>query len=247
MKKQYHILNGDALKNKFPKTINGEIIVARECLVDGPVIGNNLNELYKIRAKFLNDNYGSCSEQDYFKKVVAEFQKIQNIPEEGEINLWFEDDLFCQVNFWFVSWLIQSSDKRNPIFLVRPKVHNQYGFGGLNSSELNLIYKNRILLTELKSITNLWEFYQNNKTKHLLKTATRLQYIYPFILPAVKAHIDRIPAKGKLTRPIQSLMQIMKDLKTEEFGPVFIEFNNRENIYGFGDLQVKRIFDAIKK
>ena len=246
MKKQYHILNGDALKNKFPKTIHGEIIVARECLVDGPVKGDSLGELYKTRTKFLNDNYGRCSEQDYFMKVVTEFQKIQSIPEEGEINLWFEDDLFCQVNFWFVIWLLQNSKKRTPIFLVRPHIHNQYGFGGLNESELNLIYKNRILLTELEKVTNLWKFYQNNKTGYLLKIATELEHIYPFILPAVKAHLDRIPSEGKLTRPTQSLIQIMKDLKTEEFGPIFMEFSNRENIYGYGDLQVKRIFDTIK-
>jgi hypothetical protein len=38
----------------------------------------------------------------------------------------------------------------------------------------------------------------------------------------------------------------MEDLETDEFGPVFKEFNKRESIYGFGDLQVKRIFDEIK-
>ena len=46
-------------------------------------------------------------------------------------------------------------------------------------------------------------------------------------------------------RPIQSLITIMKELDTEEFGPVFREFNKRESIYGFGDLQVKRLFDEI--
>ena len=44
-----------------------------------------------------------------------------------------------------------------------------------------------------------------------------------------------------------SLIQIIKELKTEEFGPVFKEFNKRESIYGFGDLQVKRLFNQIKK
>lgn len=46
-------------------------------------------------------------------------------------------------------------------------------------------------------------------------------------------------------RPIQSLITIMKELDTEEFGPVLREFNKRESIYGFGDLQVKRLFDEI--
>ena len=32
----YHILNGDALKEQLP-TLSGEVIVFRECLVEGPV------------------------------------------------------------------------------------------------------------------------------------------------------------------------------------------------------------------
>ncbi len=39
MRKQYHILNGDSLKEQFPENIQGDIIVARECLVDGNVKG----------------------------------------------------------------------------------------------------------------------------------------------------------------------------------------------------------------
>ena len=36
---RYHILNGDSLKDVFPKEIYGTCIVARECLVDGDVSG----------------------------------------------------------------------------------------------------------------------------------------------------------------------------------------------------------------
>ena len=73
-----------------------------------------------------------------------------------------------------------------------------------------------------------------------------MQKTYPFILPAVNAHIQRIPGKEYPGRPIQSLIEIMKDLETDEFGAVFREFNKREYIYGFGDVQVKRLFDMIK-
>ena len=62
----------------------------------------------------------------------------------------------------------------------------------------------------------------------------------------MKAHIERISTEENLGRPVQSLIQIMKELETEEFEPVFREFCIRESIYGFGDLQVKRLFDEIK-
>ena len=42
MRKQYHILNCDSLKEQFPENIQGELLVARECLADGNVNDNSL-------------------------------------------------------------------------------------------------------------------------------------------------------------------------------------------------------------
>ena len=245
MRNQYHILNGDSIKEQFPVSLQGEIIIARECLVDGSVKGNSLTNFFKTRAKFISSNYDGYNEHDYFEKTVPEFQKMQNIPDNVDINLWFEDDLFCQVNFWFVINLLSQSHQNNQFFLIRPKSHSQYGFGGLNKSELISIYENRLELTELNKLARLWESYQINDTEKLIDTARKLENEYPFILPAVKAHIQRIPVNGNAGRPTQSLITIMEEFKTEEFGPVFREFNKRESIYGFGDLQVKRLYDEI--
>jgi hypothetical protein len=57
--------------------------------------------------------------------------------------------------------------------------------------------------------------------------------------------LDSVRTKDSLGRPMNSLIGIIKDLHTTEFRPVFKEFCTREGIYGFGDLQVKRLFDEI--
>ncbi len=247
MRKQYHILNGDALKEQFPEEIEGEIIVARECLVDGDVKSDNLDELFQIRAKFIAEFYGGHSTQDYYRDAVSEFEKIMAIPKQSSVNLWFEDDLFCQVNFWFVASLLEKiTDSDTSVYLVRPQVHTQYGFAGLNQSELVSIYKNRIILREPGKVAGLWRSYQKGDTEALMNTANELRELYPFILPAVEAHMARIPTANNAGRPIESLTAIMKELKTDDFGTVFREFNKRENIYGFGDLQVKKLFDTVK-
>lgn len=44
---------------------------------------------------------------------------------------------------------------------------------------------------------------------------------------------------------MQALQQIIDELGTEEFTLVFREFCKREGIYGFGDLQVKRLYDEL--
>lgn len=247
MRKQVHILNGDSLKEQFPDEIQGELIVARECLVDGSVEGKNLDELYQTRAHFISNIYGKSAPDDYYKKTVSEFEKIQNIPADSDINLWFEDDLFCQVNFWFVAHLLKNSiQSGNTAFLIRPETHNQFGFAGLSQTELVSIYKHRIILSKLDKIAALWKSYQKNDTKRLHQTAGELKKKLPFILRAVEAHIARIPVNDNPGRPVLSLKEIIKELDTEEFAPVFREFCKRESIYGFGDLQVKQMMDEIK-
>lgn len=237
MTKKYHILNGDALLAQLPQTITGQRLVARECLVDGDVSGDTLALLFANRAHYLQTTYGE-STNFYYREVVPQFEQMQTI-KNADIYLWFEDDLFCQVNFWFVTHLLAESNNR--LFLVRPQLHTPYGFGGLSQEELLELYTHSIILTQIAQIAQLWPIYQSNDLDKLLYTAQQLEDIYPFILPAVQAHIDRLPTNGSLGRPKEALMAICKELNTTEFGPVFREFNRRESIYGFGDLQVKRL------
>ncbi len=239
---QYHILNGDALKSQFPLSIKGELIIARECLVDGAVNGESLEDLFATRAKFISQHYGATP-TEYQEKVVSEFEKIQRIESGAEINLWFEDDLFCQVNMWFVLSLMKGKD--NPIFLVRPDVHTRYGFGGLDEEGLLSIFENSKKMTELDKLSDFWKAYQSENNDQLLAHAKELKTAYPFMFDAVQAHIARIPKGDSLGRPTETLIQIMKDLDTEEFGTIFQEFCKREPIYGYGDSQVKRLLDNI--
>lgn len=244
--KHFHILNGDALKAQFPKELSGEIIVARECLVDGPVEEKEPGTFFKNRAKFIAGLTPEITTEDYLNSTVSEFDKIRAIPENSLVNLWFEDDLFCQVNFWFVAHLLQQSTANCKVFLVRPKVHTPFGFGGLNKMELQQVYEEKTEINKLHEIAALWEFYRNNDTIGLTSVAKKLSSSYPFIFEAAKAHVDRIPTKNNPGRPVQSLIEIMEELQTEEFIPVFREFSKREAIYGFGDLQVKRLLEEIK-
>ncbi len=246
MNNQYHILNGDSLKEQFPKQIPGVILVARECFVDGNVRSTTLEELFEVRAAFIAQFYGDYSVEDYYANSVSEFEKIRKIPDGSEINLWFEDDLFCQVNFWFTVHLILNNVKDCNVFLVRPAIHTQYGFGGLDASGLIAAYGQKTPITELDRIAGLWSSYQNDEVEELVNVANELEKEYPFIQHAVAAHVDRIPTENGPGRPVQTLIDIMNDLQTDSFEPVFKEFNKRESIYGFGDLQVKRLFDELK-
>lgn len=146
----YNILNGDSLAYSFPDTkIEGDLIVVRECLIDGDILGDNLHDLWQSRAKYMG-----LTEAEYHNKVEKEFEKIMNAPDNSEFNLWFEYDLFCQVNLWFVISLINSLPTNKKVFAVytshldKSNKHFWNGFGPANTDELKACYAKRILLSE---------------------------------------------------------------------------------------------------
>ncbi|WP_424962866.1 DUF1835 domain-containing protein [Ekhidna sp.] len=236
----YHILNGDALKDQLPTgQIEGEIIVARECMVDGPVNARSLKELYQLRQKFISETYGL---DDYAKQTIPEISKITGI-ESGEVNLWFEDDLFCQTNLWFVCSLIYQKNVK--VYLIRPNTNLEYGFGGLNKVELIKAFNNRKPVTpiQVNQLALLWFAYRNDDIERLLKLGVQTHTDFPFIMRAIEAHFDR--TSGGPNHPEQIIKQIIEERSTTDFGTVFREFVKRAPIYGFGDLQVKRIFDRV--
>ena len=247
MQKHYHILNGDCLNKQFPKTISGTKIIARECLVDGNVLGGDLNTFFNTRATFIATHYKGYTKKDYYNKTVPEYKKMQSIPNDANIYLWFEDDLFCQVNLWFIIHLLNQPTKNYSLYLIHPSKGNEYCFGNMTKAELITAFQNKqwLSLEDTQHLSQLWPLYQNNDCKKMLHLANPLKNSFPFLTPAIKAQQDRLPKKGHPGRPTQSLKKIIHTLKTNEFKPIFKEFCKQEKIYGFGDIQVQRLLDQL--
>jgi hypothetical protein len=245
-----HILNGDSLLAQLPITIPGDRLVAKECLVDGPVTGDTLQALYETRSQFLSTAYTvDYTPVYYFEKTVPQFEAMRQLPADAEVNLWFEDDLFCQVNMWFVAHLLTSYTAVAEVYLIRPTADLRYGFGGMDEAAFQTAYDTRQALSpeQLKLFAQLWKHYQAHQLPEMTKLAQSAESTFPFLPAAVQAHLDRYPEDGGPGRPERSLRAIMAELGSDDFGPVFRAFWKQEAIYGFGDLQVKRIFDKMKE
>lgn len=244
----YNILNGDSLAYSFPDAkLEGDIIVVREGLIDGDLSGNNLQDFWRSRAKFLG-----VTEAEYQGQVVKEFEKILNAPDDSEFNLWFEYDLFCQVNMWFVISLINSLPIKKKVFAVYTshldKTSKQFwnGFGPANSDELKICYSSRVSLseTDLRLGQNLWKAYKNGDLEELIGLSKNQSSAFPYLQEVVNAHVDRFPKDGTKGRPERVIEDITKNISTD-FHKVFKEFWNRESIYGFGDTQLKSLYDKV--
>ena len=246
----YHILNGDALAYSFPEThIEGEIMVVREALINGDLSGNDLPGFWRSRAACMQ-----LTAADYQQKVVSEFEKILKAPNGTEFNLWFEYDLFCQINMWFVLWLINNLSIKKTVYAVYPfhlgrnDKHFWNGFGPANPAQLQACFAERILLSnaDLQSGQELWTACKDNHFEALLRLAKNQSPAFPFLQEVVSAHIDRFPKDGTKGRPESVIEDIIKNTGTD-FTNMCKEFWNRESIYGFGDDQLKCLYDKVMR
>lgn len=244
----YQVLNGDSLAYSFPDAkIEGDVIVVREGLIDGDLSGNNLNEFWQSRA-----NYMGLTEAEYHNNVVNEFAKIVTASDGSEFNLWFEYDLFCQVNMWFTISIINSLPIKKKVYAVYTsyldRTDKQFwnGFGPANSSELASCFANRIPFkdADLKLGQDLWTTYKSENLQELIRLAENQSSAFPYLQEVVKAHVDRFPEDGTKGRPEKLIEEIIQ-AGTEDFPNVFKEFWDKESIYGFGDIQIKQLYDKV--
>ncbi len=240
----FHILNGDSLAERFPKEISGEKIIFRECLIDGPVSANTEEEFWKIRKAFLDLHYG---EKDYDSFSKAEILKITQIPRGARVYFWFEEDLFCQVNLWKAITLLPIYIKR--ACLVLPSNSSPYSFAHLTSKQLldQLNQATFLDSSDLEAFGKLWVCFQKEDPKKALQISESLPEKFSFLIPAIQAWKAMIPSKDSAGLPTETLKEIQAKQPDWNFGKVFHEFQRRLPIYGFGDLQVHRFWEGIKK
>lgn len=243
---QHHILNGDALKEQFPMDkIDGYLIICRECLIDGNIQGESLMEFWDNRADFIEKNYGK--KRRYNDYALPQFQKILSLAPNEVVNLWFGDDLFCQMNLCFIVYLLDIIGHRDNIYIVKAQRDNWREFGGMSPGELLQAYENKQAMTasEFQLMLACWEAFQKNDLVQLQTLATTKTTNFPLLEEVLQAHIDRFPANGQLGKPEQHLIAIQEQLQTDDFETIFQQFVEEAGIYGFGDLQVRKMWEEL--
>ncbi len=239
-----HIINGDALEDQFPKDLPGEILVFRECLIEGPKKVVEFEAFFASRAAYLSDAYGPKIKESYSRELSVPLMKIVTDLKPSEIVLWFEEDLFCQTNFWFICYFLEASGFGGKVSWAKPSGVAKYNFGLLSKEALTAVFEDR-LPVNIAKIALLWQAYSVNDSDKLIRLVAGIAGLSQYIIPAAIAYRDMNTSTIEKSRPYLSLLAITKTLKTTHFGKVFMMFCKKEAVYGFGDLQVKRIFDQV--
>ncbi len=251
MKSPLHLVNGDQLATQLQGASFFEAqLVFREALIVGPTPRGGLDEFWKVRTAFITASYGATAEE-YTQKTVLEIERLNSLPQDTEICLWFEDDLFCQVNLWFILSLLAEKPSYR-LFRVFPpgstRANQWKGFGAAAVSSLEGVYRARVPFypSDVALGNDLWKAYRSQDWALFKNLSYLVSPCFNSLEEVCQAQLDRLPGSDGLGKPEQILKGILAGGITD-FPLVFKEFTRQAGIYGFGDLQVKALIASLLK
>ncbi len=248
-----HITNGDMVLQRLDElNFNGDRIVWREMLCEGPTVEKvGSEEFFAARKQFLKDQY-HIAEADYEEKFVSELKKLAAINDYEQIVLWFEFDLFCHINMLAaISYLIQHK-KIMPIYVVCSgwvKGEAQLkGLSELNDEQFIAHYDNKLKLApeDLAVAHHIWQLYCDEKPIELKAEITKSSN-FKYLSSCLRAHVERFPNSltglNTLETNILKLIDLHDITSEHQLCGYTLKY---QGYYGYGDMQIERMIKALK-
>jgi hypothetical protein len=240
-----HIYNGDSTADTAKKTnIAGEHIVWREALVCGPTPGHlPESEFIEVRANHLAEAYVVPIEKCE-SDLHEQHEALAEFSEHEEVVLWFEHDLFCQINLiYLLNWFAQRDLKGTNLSLICidefPSVQIFHGLGQLNEEQLTSLFPRRQPITsaQLEVGSSAWQAYSSPNPAKLISLLASDISALPFLEGALRKHLLRFPSTRNGLGRIENTGLELVAGGYPKFRSLFPAFMRREPEYGFGDAQ----------
>jgi hypothetical protein len=240
-----HIYNGDSTADTAKKAnIPGEYVVWREALVCGPAPGHlPESEFIKVRA-----NHFAADYVEPIEKCESELRKqheaLATFGAHEEVVLWFEHDLFCQINLiYLLNWFAQREPGETKLSLICidefPSVQVFHGLGELNEEQLTSLLPRREPITskQLEIGSQAWQAYSSPNPAKLISLLASDLTVLPFLESALRKHLLRFPSTHNGLGRIENTGLELVAAGYAKFKSLFPAFIRREPEYGFGDAQ----------
>jgi len=247
MHKTLHILNGDSTAGIFAGSgLPGDILVWREMLCEGPLhqdVGSD--PFWMKRYAFFEDSL-KVNRLEYFDKIIKEVLKIEDNDRYNEVVLWFEYDLFCQVNLLAAcTFLLKNYRKDIRYSLVctgKEKGKEQLqSLSDYAAEDYKDLYENRVKLTrnDLLFAKESWETYVRNDQKELQEFDFNRNKKFRYLQAATDQHLMRFTDKNGLDQIDRKIIELSKEGNPDQNDLVkeLLNWQKAETVYGFGDLQ----------
>ncbi|NVJ87825.1 MAG: DUF1835 domain-containing protein [Flavobacteriaceae bacterium] len=251
-----HITNGNSTTNYLKKlNFQGNFITWREMLCEGKTTTDVGSEsFWKHRFNFFKTSY-KVTKQKFIDFTLKEYRALCNQKNNDEIVLWFEYDLFCQINMIAViSWLKRYRKGYQITLVCSGKVNgskNLKTICELNVKQIDSHFKNRITLTQddIEYADYIWQLYCSESPLRL-ETAYKFYPNSPFqyLASAIEAHILRFPSlENGLNSLENTIIKTANNNSLSSKKELIGTLLKNEQAYGFGDLQYENKIANLRK
>ena len=257
MNKKLHVLNGDSTAQILEKSnIDGDIVIWREMLCEGPVhksVGSD--EFWINRYSFFEEEL-RISRLEYYDKTIKEIIKLEDVSGYDEVVLWFEYDLFCQVNLMALStYLLANYVKKVNYYLVctgKEKGKNKLqSLTDFKPSEFETLYETKIALSKanLEFAKESWELYVENDFNKLKEFNFNQNSKFKYLQVAINQHLQRFPSKNGLNQIENKILEIINsnEFSEKEIVKNLLIWQQKETVFGFGDVQYFLYINGLEK
>ncbi len=189
-----NITNGDSAAGTLTEAgVEGKIISWRDVLHEGPVDSSlSLEELSKQRARFISDR-----KWDNFAHVSGDFAErdrmIQRLDYFDEIVLWFEDDLYDQLQLiQLLDFLSRGAARKKTVSLIQVDGY----IPPLSAPQLKALDEKRSRVTpeQFDVAQRAWKAFGSDDPSAISRFLDEKTSALPYLAAALARHLEEFPA-----------------------------------------------------
>jgi hypothetical protein len=210
-----HVTNGDCTSRLVEASgVPGRTMAWCDPLNDGPVPGNASDEeLVRVRAAFLA---GTPDEAGEVAADLAGWRAAVDDQESyDELVLWFEHDLFDQLNVIQLLTHLATRPSSRPVTMVSIDSHpghpNFKGIGELQPGDLPALFEARRPITsqQLALAERAWRAYRSADPRAIEALLASDTSVLPLLSPALARHLEEFPSDTNgVSRSERRLMEL---------------------------------------
>ncbi|MFZ0064013.1 MAG: hypothetical protein WAL47_18425 [Pyrinomonadaceae bacterium] len=246
-----HILNGETTEAILAQTaIRGDRFSFRDALIAGPAPAVNGSEWRRLRAEHLANAYGVAVEKCE-GELTRQQEVFESFSNHEEVVLWFEADLFCQVNLLYVLDWCSHRELSSKLALIcidgfpgRPDFR---GLGELTPEELASLFAERgeVTSSQLELAVRAWQAYRSEDPRELERLLQAGTSALPFLNGALRLQLTRFPSTRNGLNRIEKTVLELVSRGANRFVELFSQFVEAEPDYGLGDAQFWNVLQRL--
>lgn len=220
-------------------------------LCEGPTAGISIDDsaFRAERARFLRNRYGVAS--DRYAEATAQFEAYA-WSHRTRVTLWFEYDLFCQVNLLaLLARAAQCDATATPeveLVCASPLRGDRADQLGHWSPDDFRIAESEAVPIERKALdraAEAWKAWCGSDPGRWSEAVVPLAETVPDLPPAAQAHLRRFPSlRDGLSEPQRFLMRSLAE--TGDTRRAIGRCLREQGCFGFGDLQYERMLEDLQ-